>query len=120
MPGNISSKAIPGMPEISEALIEDRHGVLITIEVTAGARTEAFPAGYNEWRKAIGCRVSAPALDGKANKAVLHLIAGALHIPLSSLSIRSGATSTQKRVLAAGSNKKEILARLMAISGFPP
>jgi len=107
------------MPDISEALVEDRHGVLITIEVTAGARTEAFPAGYNEWRKAIGCRVSAPALDGKANKAVLHLIAGALHIPLSSLSIRSGAASTQKRVLAAGSKKEEILARLTAISGYP-
>jgi uncharacterized protein (TIGR00251 family) len=106
------------MPDISEALVEDRQGVLITIEVTAGARSEAFPAGYNEWRKAIGCRVSAPALDGKANKAVLHLIAGALYIPLSSLSIRSGAASTQKRVLAAGRNKAEILARLMAISGY--
>ena len=105
------------MPDISEALVEDRYGVLITLEVSAGARTEAFPTGYNEWRKAIGCRVSAPALDGKANKAVLHLIAEALHIPLSSLSIRSGATSTQKRVLAAGRNKEEILARLMAISG---
>jgi uncharacterized protein (TIGR00251 family) len=106
------------MPDISEALVEDRQGVLITIEVTAGARSDTFPAGYNEWRKAIGCRVSAPALDGKANKAVLHLIAGALHIPLSSLSIRSGAASTQKRVLAAGRNKGEILARLLAISGY--
>ena len=106
------------MPDISEALVEDRQGVLITIEVTAGARSDTFPAGYNEWRKAIGCRVSAPALDGKANKAVLHLIAGALHIPQSSLSIRSGAASTQKRVLAAGRDKEEILARLMAISGY--
>jgi uncharacterized protein (TIGR00251 family) len=111
-------KAIQSMPDISEALVEDRQGVLITIEVAASARTEAFPAGYNEWRKAVGCRVSAPALDGKANKAVLHLIAEALRIPLSSLSIRSGSASTQKRVLVAGMNKEEILARLMAISGF--
>ena len=100
------------MPDISAALTEDRHGVLIAIEVTAGSKTDLFPAGFNEWRKAIGCRVSAPAVDGRANRAVLHLLAAKLDLPVSSLSVRSGLASTQKRVLATGLAKDEILARL--------
>ncbi len=100
------------MPDIADALVEDRHGTLISVEVTAGAKTSAFPAGYNEWRKAIGCRVTAPAVDGKANRAVITLIAEKLGIPPARLHIQSGATSSQKRVLAAGMGREEILERL--------
>jgi uncharacterized protein len=114
MPGNISYIGDFSMPDLSEALVEDGSGVLIAIEVTAGSKTNLFPAGYNEWRKAIGCRVSAPAVDGRANKAVLTLIAAKLDLPVSSLSVRSGLASTQKRVFATGGVKNEILARLTA------
>ncbi|MDO8874413.1 MAG: DUF167 domain-containing protein [Methanoregula sp.] len=100
------------MPDIADALLEERNGTIISIDVTAGAKTELFPAGYNEWRKAIGCRVTAPALEGKANKAIIILIAETLDLPVSSLSIQSGATSSQKRVLVAGVAKKDLLLRL--------
>ena len=100
------------MPDIADALVEDRHGTLISVEVTAGAKTSAFPAGYNEWRKAIGCRVTAPAVDGKANKAVISLIAEKLGVPPARVHIQSGATSSQKRVRAEGLGRKEILERL--------
>ena len=52
------------MSPMTDALLEDRDGVLVSIEVTAGVKTDLFPAGYNEWRKAIGCRVAAPAAPG--------------------------------------------------------
>ena len=101
------------MPDFSQALFEDRHGTRIALEVTAGSKVELFPAGYNEWRKTIGCRVSAPALEGRANKAVMALIAARLGIPGSSVSIQSGATSSLKKVLVSGMQKDEILARLL-------
>lgn len=100
------------MPDIADALVEDRHGTLISVEVTAGAKTSAFPAGYNEWRRAIGCRVTAPAVDGRANKAVITLIAENLGVPPARVHIQSGAASSQKRVLAVGMSRKEILERL--------
>jgi uncharacterized protein len=100
------------MPDLADALLEDQHGTLIAVEVTAGAKTESFPAGYNEWRKSIGCRVTSPALEGRANKAVMSLIAQRLNIPTSSVSIHSGATSSQKKVLVAGMSKRDILTHL--------
>ena len=100
------------MPDLADAFTEDRHGTVISIEVTAGAKTRAFPAGYNEWRKAIGCRVTAPAVDGKANKAVITLIAEKLGVPPARLHIQSGAASSQKRVRVEGIGRADILDRL--------
>jgi len=100
------------MPDIADALLEERNGTIISIDVTAGAKEELFPAGYNEWRKAIGCRVTAPALEGRANKAIITLIAETLDLPVSSITIQSGATSSQKRVLIAGLAKNDLLVRL--------
>jgi uncharacterized protein len=102
------------VPDISGAVTEERQGAVIAIEVTAGAKEAVFPAGYNEWRRCIGCRVTAPALEGRANKAVLNLVAGRLGVPVSSISIASGATSSQKRVLVAGMNRQQIVDRLTA------
>ena len=100
------------MPDISEALSEDRHGTIIALEVTAGAKSDSFPYGYNEWRKMIGCRVTAPAVEGKANKAIISLISDTLKIPASSISILSGSVSSQKRVLVTGINKKDLIGQL--------
>jgi uncharacterized protein len=100
------------MPDVSGAVSEERQGVVITIEVTAGAKEAAFPAGYNEWRKSIGCRVPVPAIEGRANKAVVRLVAEKIGVPVSSVSILSGAASSVKRVLVAGPSRQQVLERL--------
>ena len=97
------------MSDLSAAVTEERQGVVIAIDVNAGAKEDAFPAGYNEWRRTIGCRVSAPALEGRANRAIIRLVAGRLGIPASFVSILSGATSSQKRVLVTGMRRKQVL-----------
>jgi hypothetical protein len=100
------------MQNCADALFEDREGTVIAIEVTAGAKSDVFPSGYNEWRKTIGCRVTAPAIEGKANKAIIRIVSRALCVPVSMVSIQSGSISSQKRVLVLGLNKKEVLSRL--------
>lgn len=115
LPGNISFKNGDTMPDISGAVSEERQGVVIAIEVTAGAKEAVFPSGYNKWRRTIGCRVPAPALEGRANKAVLLLIAAKLGVPATSVSIISGAVSSQKRVIVTGMGKQELLARLGSV-----
>ncbi|WP_325412024.1 DUF167 domain-containing protein [Methanoregula sp.] len=93
---------------MDDAVLEDRDGVLLSIEVTASAKSSLFPAGFNEWRKAIGCRVTAPAVDGKANKAVIGLISTTASVPTASVSIVAGLTSSQKEVRIAGVTKARI------------
>lgn len=93
---------------MADALLEDHNGTLLTIEVTAGAKSSLFPAGYNEWRKAIGCRVTAPAVDGKANKAVIGLISSTTGVPASAVSIVTGFTSSQKKVRIDGVTKAQL------------
>jgi uncharacterized protein (TIGR00251 family) len=100
------------MPDITDALFSDRQGVVIAIEVTAGAKADSFPAGYNEWRKAVGCRVTAPAVSGKANRAVLALIADTLGVSRSSVALLSGSTSSQKKVCICGIAREEVLEKL--------
>jgi uncharacterized protein (TIGR00251 family) len=112
LPGNIPFTTVMQLPDISGAVSEERQGVVIAIEVTAGAKEAVFPSGYNEWRRTIGCRVPAPALEGRANKAVIALIAGKLGVPAASVSILSGAVSSWKRVLVAGIGKQDLLVRL--------
>jgi uncharacterized protein len=100
------------LPDISGAVTEERQGIVIALEVTAGSKEASFPAGYNEWRRSIGCRVSAPAIEGRANKAIIRLVAEKLDVPASAVSIVSGAMSSQKRVLVTGISRQQVLDRL--------
>jgi len=112
LPGNIPFKNGDAMPDISGAVSEERQGIVIALEVTAGSKDASFPAGYNEWRRSIGCRVPAPAIEGRANKAIIRLVAEKLDVPASAVSIVSGAMSSQKRVLVTGISRQQVLDRL--------
>ncbi|MFA5221606.1 MAG: DUF167 family protein [Methanoregula sp.] len=102
------------MTGISDAVTEDRNGSVILLEVTTGAHSDVFPSGYNAWRTTIACRVTAQAVNGKANKAVTALIAKVLGVPVSSVSISSGTTSAQKRIRIAGLTKAQVIECLLA------
>jgi uncharacterized protein (TIGR00251 family) len=114
--GQHSFTRLESMPDIADALLEDPHGTIIALEVTTSTKHDSFPAGYNVWRKTIGCRITAPAVEGKANRAIITLVSEILAVPSNSVSIQSGAASSQKRVLVTGMNKKDLLDRLNNIS----
>ncbi|NLA39178.1 MAG: YggU family protein [Methanomicrobiales archaeon] len=102
------------MEPCSDAVTETKGGVTILLDVTAGARRTTFPAGYNEWRKSIRCQVAAPALGGKANRAVIDIVAETFGVSRADVSIISGHTSTSKVIAIAGLLKSEALAILSA------
>ena len=97
------------MADISEALTTSTNGTIITIEVSTGCKSDSFPSGYNPWRKSLGCQVSAQPVEGKANIAIIGLIARVLHVSRNDVSIVSGTTSSQKKVLVRGRFEDEIL-----------
>jgi uncharacterized protein (TIGR00251 family) len=90
------------MVNISEALTPTTNGTIIAIEVSTGSKSDLFPSGYNPWRKALGCHISAQPVEGKANIAIIGLIATVLDISRNDVSIVSGVTSSQKKVLVRG------------------
>jgi uncharacterized protein len=100
--------------DLADALSLQPDGVVIALEVSPNAKHERFPDGYNPWRNAIGCAVTAPPLDGRANKAVLTLVAEALGVKKGDVELIAGATSSLKRVLVRGRRLDEVAAVLTA------
>ena len=103
------------MTDITPALSSSDKGTIITIEVSAGSSKACFPAGYNAWRKAVGCRVRAPALEGKANKEVIAVISDIIGIEKRRISIISGTTSPVKKILVEGMTADQLRSALSAV-----
>ncbi|MFC7537893.1 DUF167 domain-containing protein [Sphingomonas sp. GCM10030256] len=85
------------LPDASEVRKRMDANGLIEIRVTPNASVEAvtLPEGDN---KVLSIRTTATPEHGKANEAVLSLLARALGLPVSSLALVRGATSKNKLV----------------------
>ncbi len=98
--------------DLANALSPRGDGVVIALEVSPNARHERFPDGYNPWRRAIGCAVSAPPIEGRANRAVIALVADALGVRRDDVEVIAGASSSLKRVFVRGRTVDEATAAL--------
>jgi uncharacterized protein (TIGR00251 family) len=71
----------------------------LKLRVSPGARRPGFAGRHGDaWK----VRVSEPPEDGRANEAVLRLLADTLDVPRASLSLVSGHASRDKIVMLAG------------------
>lgn len=86
-------------------------GVLLDIEVQPGSSRQGI-TGINQWRSKLTVAVKAEAQKGKANEAVLHVLAKSLTLTKSDLTIVSGHTSRAKRVSVKSIAITELLTRL--------
>ena len=68
-------------------------------------------AATAEGGRVVKASVTAPAEDGRANEALLQLLARAWHLPRRNLSIVAGATSRNKTVRVAG-HPRQLIAKL--------
>ena len=99
--------------------VESRRGaVRFRVKVQARARREGI-AGIHGG--VLRLRVTAPALEGRANQAVVALLAEQLRVPKSSIKITAGERSPQKAIEVAGLDAATVLARLgLEPSGATP
>ncbi len=74
-------------------------GVVISVKVRAGARRTGVAGEHNG---ALRIDVAAAPEKGRANRAVVAVLAELFHMAKSSVELTSGATSSQKRFLLAG------------------
>jgi uncharacterized protein len=87
--------AVSDHPELTSS----KAGAVLVVHVQPGAgRTEVV----GRHGAALKIRVGAPPTGGRANEAVVELVAREFRIPASSVSITAGAASRQKRVQLAG------------------
>jgi len=61
-------------------------------------------------------RVTRPPADGEANRAVIRLVAGALGVPPSRLTLLAGARSRTKRYAVSGFSAVDLGVRLAALT----
>ena len=88
--------------------------VIVDIEVQPSAKTQGI-TGFNAWRARISVAVKAEAKDGKANQAVLHVLATKLELEARSLSITSGRKSRLKSVRVEDATPENLVGLLESI-----
>ncbi len=86
----------------------------LSVKVTPGARRDEV-VGWNGG--VLRLRVSAPPQDGRANAAVVALLAGALGVRKSAVAISAGRASAHKRVEIEGLTRNEVEQRLGSATG---
>lgn len=77
-------------------------GVRLLLEAQPGAGHARFPDGFNPWRGRLGIRVKEQARDGRANAAVLRMVADWFGVPSTAVSLESGTTDSRKAVVVLG------------------
>ena len=93
-------------------------GILLSLRLTPKSSRDAVEGveTLSDGRKVLKARVRAVPEDGKANEALLRLLAKTLDVPFRSLSLSSGATGRTKVIRIEGS-PEAVVARLSALSG---
>ena len=65
-------------------------------------------------------RLTAPPVEGRANKAVIAFLADQLRLPKSAFTIKSGRQQRRKRVVISGCDEQQARKRLAGGGNLPP
>lgn len=88
-----------------DAILPHDKGVTLTVRVVPGAKKSEF-AGIADG--AVRVRIAAPPVDGKANQAVIELIAKAVGLRPKQLTLLRGDKSRTKQILIPGRTADDI------------
>jgi uncharacterized protein len=107
------------LPDGPLTLASDGLRVAIRLSPRARADRVLAIAAVSEGKQVVKACVTAPAEDGRANEALLRLLAQAWHLPRCDLAIVAGAASRRKTVRVAG-DPQQLLDRLGALIAALP
>ena len=94
--------------------------VLLSLRLTPKSSRDAVEGveSLSDGRSVLKARVRAVPEDGKANDALLRLLAKAIDVPLRDLSLTSGATGRTKVIRIEGA-PEAVAGRLKSLCGLP-
>jgi uncharacterized protein len=81
--------------------VVNARGISFAVKVVTGASKSVIVGPEEEYLK---IRLAAPAVNGKANRALIELLSEVLGVPKSSVQIRTGLASKRKLVQVEHSN----------------
>ena len=84
---------------MAEWLRETSGAVSLTVYVQPGAKRSGIAGVHGD---ALRIRVAAPAVEGRANEALVALLAGRLGLPRSAIELKAGLASRRKQILVHG------------------
>ena len=87
-------------------LSKTEKGVLLRVRAVPGSSRDRITGIYSAALKVAVC---APALEGKANRAIVRVLSKTLGITRSTISLKSGKTSRNKCFLLETLTEKEVL-----------
>jgi uncharacterized protein (TIGR00251 family) len=93
-------------------ITEHPEGFLVAVRAQPGARRNAI---VGEVAGALKVAVTAPAQDGRANKAIVETLRDALGAKRSQIELLSGAKTRDKKVLVRGFTSSELESRVSAL-----
>lgn len=85
------------------------EGTVLVVRVTPRADHDEVAGWQGD---ELRVRLRAPPVDGRANKALVRLLASRLNVPRSSIELVSGATARVKRLRVEGLSEAELRRRL--------
>jgi hypothetical protein len=89
------------------------EGAILPVRAQAGARRNGLSGGQDGQLKVAVTQV---AEKGKANRAIINVLARELDFRKSQIELLSGETSSRKRFLIRGITSAELLARIEAVA----
>lgn len=92
-------------------------GIDIAVRLTPKADRDAVDGieRGSDGRRYLKCRVRAVPEDGKANAALVRLLAGAIGVPRGAVTVRTGAASRLKSVRVAG-DPPDLVQRVLTLA----
>jgi uncharacterized protein (TIGR00251 family) len=95
---------LPGPDAVSDVVSIREGGIRFALRVTPRGGRDAIEGWQKsaDGQQALKLRVRAPAEDGKANEAVIGLLAAALDVPRRDVALVTGSTGRRKLVEIAG------------------
>ena len=90
-------------------IVERNGAITITVRVIPRASRDAIEGAYGE---ALKVRLTAPALENRANEALRRLLAERLNVQVAAVRIVAGEKSRTKRISIAGITREQIINKL--------
>jgi uncharacterized protein (TIGR00251 family) len=90
-------------------------GVILSLKVQPRSSKNQLAGSHDG---ALKVKLTAPPVDGSANKCLCEFLAKLLHVPVRHIAIIAGATSRHKRVLIKGLSCNDALDRLRLNDNF--
>jgi len=99
----------PTTKDLARLVDAGKDGAVLRVHVQPGASGDGITGVHGH---SLKVRVRAPATSGRANEAVITLLAKELGVPVTALTLTAGASSRDKRVRFGGFSVAELENRL--------